>query len=73
MKNQENFDWLEKRQSKDPSAEVIHVAAIIKMFQKVTAFSKQTETYPQGGKNGTYKEEPNGNSRTEKIKLIQCI
>ena len=51
----------------------MHVAAIIKMFQKVTAFSKQTETYPQGGKNGTYKEEPNGNSRTEKIKLIQCI
>lgn len=34
MKNQENFDSLEKRQSKDASAEVMHVVGYYKNVLK---------------------------------------
>lgn len=37
MKNQENFNSLEKWQSKDINAKVMHLAAIIKMLQEVRA------------------------------------
>ena len=74
MKNQENFDSFEKRQSKDPSTEVIHVVGYSKNVLKGNSILKTDWNITSGEKKmEPIKKNHNGNSRTEKINTVYVL